>query len=122
MPRETDLYEDFLEWLYEKQMERDDDDPVTVYDMLSLVKALVPQLRMSLLPTEVPLAFVHAAAFMERWMQENNYTMREIGTDKVTRIHLAEEHRLGQNPLADVDEGWVPDELPDWLFGDDLEG
>lgn len=114
-----DLFEEFLEWLNTVQVRRDEaGEPVTVYDLLTIVKALVPQLRTALTASEVPLAYVHAAAYMERWLIDNEYKVIDIGSGDPVRLETAEERRFGKNALADVADGWVPDELPEWLTSD----
>ena len=116
---DRDLFNEFLEWLSDTQEKRAaEGDEVTVYDLLTIVKSLVPQLRTALTPSEVSLAFVHAAAYMERWLVENEFKVVALDSGEPVRLETAEEKRYGANALADVEDGWVPDELPEWLTTD----
>lgn len=113
------IFDEFLEWLNEVQEKRmAEGDEVTVYDLLTIVKSLVPQLRTALTPSEVSLAFAHAAAYMERWLVENEFKVVSMENGEPVRLETAEERRYGKNALADVEDGWVPDELPEWLTSD----
>lgn len=119
MPVQEDkeLYELFVRWLAEVSEERGGISP---WELLEVVKGITIQLRMSLVPEEISLAYAHAVSFMEHWLRENDYKILEITTGQPTRMVLAEEHRFGDNPLAEMaDEMWVPDTLPEWLTDDE---
>lgn len=113
---ERPLYEMFVRWLAEVSEER---EGVSPWELIELVKGITIQLRMSLVPEEITLAYAHAVAFMEHWMRENDYNIMEVQSGQPTRLMIAEEHRFGENPLEQVkDTMWVPDTLPDWLTDD----
>jgi len=111
-PEERPLYDEFLHWLADRSQER---GGIKTYELLTIVKAIVPQARMTLTPSELALALVHAASYMERWLVENEFMMIDLETNTPVRLETAEETRFGKNALAEVEDGWVPDELPDWL-------